>query len=72
MRLSCKVAAALLALGSLLLLYLLAGSAAAPPRPPPAPSAPARPAAPLGRRQPRLSRSPPRRSAPGGGLAAAR
>ncbi|XP_064012270.1 glucoside xylosyltransferase 2 isoform X3 [Pogoniulus pusillus] len=60
MRLSCKVAAALLCLGSLLLLYLLAGSAAAPPRPPPALSAPARPVAPLARRQPRLSRSPPR------------
>ncbi|KAM7095919.1 glucoside xylosyltransferase 2 isoform 2-T2 [Ciconia maguari] len=72
MRLSCKVAAALLCLGSLLLLYLLAGSAAAPPRPPPAPSAPARPAAPLARRQPRLSRSPPRRSPAGGELASAR
>ncbi|XP_062486329.1 glucoside xylosyltransferase 2 [Pezoporus occidentalis] len=72
MRLSCKVAAALLCLGSLLLLYLLAGSAAEPPRPPPAPSAPARPAVPPARRQPRLSRSPPRRSPAGGRLVSAR
>ncbi|XP_074770423.1 glucoside xylosyltransferase 2 isoform X2 [Athene noctua] len=71
MRLSCKVAAVLLCLGSLLLLYLLAGSAAAPPRPPPAPP-PSAAAVPLARRQPRLSRSPPRRSPAGGRLASAR
>ncbi|XP_074692139.1 glucoside xylosyltransferase 2 isoform X2 [Strix aluco] len=70
MRLSCKVAAVLLCLGSLLLLYLLVGSAAAPPRPPPAP--PPSAAVPLARRQPRLSRSPPRRSPAGGRLASAR